>query len=789
MQHLVTAGELSAERAENLARALEEEITNVQTAVENQEEVIVDAIAEEQSITHLDAKFQIEAVEVKAGLADEYREEVEEELAQVQLQLERVQADLAQAVAQGTDVPAAATELVAEAQARLDECQNAYADGRYGESFGQFTAAKHLLDNAEGFLEGDVSSQELVDLVEFTQEQEIEDSQEYLDEYEESLDRWIEQHPEYADNFDNWAQQSRNELALYLAVSEESFQQLQTQLQEEGKNDEEIFETLTQYYRDEYERAFGLPYVPPVIEVVDEGSYYDPDGFNRNREIKELLSDQISTKGGFVQDYTYTDPLTGYVYEFTEEGYTYTTPLGLKYEEKFPEEFVVPTAYEQGNEQHSYTKETSEGIATYHYYATGYDVTLPDGRIETFAYPPGSYDLPEGGLFNYHPTGFEFRHDEEAIWYDYNPVYDTFVREDGEIYRPGEGVYFHEAMDYNYDDQRYEFADPRGTLWTYDPETHAWSSSDGEVYTPDATVIAPIGHEDEGDYQTELGEAWTWDEATQVWESNAGDVYHPESNTWKPGEITAEVNERYTFDPATGQYLDAQTGEPSANVIWSGVTWIYDSNENSWTSNTGETYSGGLHQIPSARNLEAGIAPYDPNKVYDFDPTLGKFIDPDTNQVADIEWSGVTWSRDAQTGEWSSNTGETRDADWAGDFNQDNSNNGQTGWSYDAESGGWTSPEGATINDPDGNPTAWQDDSGGWHSWEGSGTSADSGTPASGGDGGGMSDGGSSGDSGSSGGDGSSGDAGEGTGMVIGKAATESHSVTRWIEKFLGIKR
>lgn len=802
MKNLVAAGEMTPEQAESLATAMEEEITNVQAAVESQEEDITNAIAQEQGISHFDAQLQVESQENNRGLGEQYQQEVQEKLDNTQDQLEQIQQEFKEVIAAGQEVPPATLELLSQAQARIDLSRQTFYEERYSQSYDEFVGAKYLLDTAENFLDHEITASELGETVDAVQERQRENNQEYLDEYEENLDRWIEEHPQYADSFDSWAQQSRNELALYLVVGEESFQQLQTQLREEGKTDEEVFETLTQYYRDEYEHAFGVPYVPPVFEVVDEGSYYDPDAFNKNKDNEKKSFDEMSTKGGFVEGYSYKDQATGYVYEFTQDGYTYTTPLGLKYEEKFPDDFSFPTAYEQGNEQHSYTKETPKGTVTYNYYATGYDVTLADGTTQTYAYPPGSYDLPEGGLFNYHPTGYEFRHDESAVWYDYNVVYDTFIGEDGEVSRPPEGTYFQEDIGYSYDEQRYEFADPNGILWAYNPESHAWSSSDGQVYTPDATVIAPVGHEGEGNYQTELGETWTWDDSTNTWESNGGDMFHPESNTWQPSETTANVNERYTFDPATGQYLDEETGEPSTNVVWSGVTWVYDNTANSWTSNTGETYDGGLHQVPSTRNLEAGIAPYDSSKVYDFDPVLGKFIDPDTNQVADIAWSGVTWNRDAETGEWSSDTGETRSADWTGDYNQDTSteqssqswtyepNTGtwaSPGWSYDSGSGVWSSPEGEAFHDPDGNPNAWQDDSGGWHNFDESVDGATyQGTPYDGGSYSG--DGGSMGsDDGSSGDGGNGGDGGAGA-VANSYTAKELHSLTKWVYKYLGIK-
>jgi len=775
MQNLVAAGEISSEQAEGLADALEEQITDVQVAVENREEEITDAIAEEQGITNLEAEFYVEEQEEESGLAAEHQEEVEEELAEVRQQLEQVEAALAQAVAEGTGVPPAATELLAEAQARLDECQNAYADGRYGESFGQLTAAEHLLDNAEDFLEGEVSRDELIELVEFTQEQEIENNQEYLNEYEEGLAHWIEEHPQYADSFDDWAEQSRNELALYLVVGEEAFQQLQTQLREEGKTDEEVFETLTQYYRDEYERVFGIPYVPPVIEVVDEGFALDQDTFDRIRDIEKVSPDAISTKGGFVEEYSYTDPVTGYTYEFTKDGYAYATPLGLVYEETFPEGFTVPTAYEQGNEKHSYTLETPEGKVTYNYYATGYDVTLPDGTTETYAYPEGRYNVVGGGFFEHTPTGFDFRHEGEVTRYYYSPVYDTFIGEDGTMYRPD--AYFHgDEFEYDYDNQWYEYEDEEGEAWTYNPETNTWTSPTGETHSPDAYTVAPVGHEGKGEYSTATGETWSWDEATGTWSNTGGDSYHPETGNWESG-----IGRTYKFDHSRGKFLDPETGDVARDVVWSGVTWYFDGKTNSWTSNTGEVYDavGGIATPPGG----------------------GGYYE---------EFDDTSWSYDASTGTWTA-----------------------PGWTFDAATGEWSSPEGESFWDPDGNPTGYYSKDGSFQSWdsaghEGSYTGSEggytggtgtysggytgtytggyeggsysgggytgghdagsySGGSYSGGDAGGSAPSGGDGGGGHSGGDGGGGGMG-GYAVREPREARELHPVTRWIYRYVGVR-
>ena len=818
MENLVAAGELSEEQAENLADGLQEEITDVQAAVEAQEEEIADAIAEEQGITHLEAEFQVEAAEEEAGLAEQHRGEVEEELAEVQQQLEQVQADLAQAVAEGIDVPPVATELLAEAQARLDECQNALADGRFGESFGQFTAAEHLLDNAERFLEGEVSREELIEVVESTQEQRIENEQEYVDEYEENVDDWSDEFPEYEDDFEDWYEQGQKAIELDGALSDTYVAQQADQMRAEGRTEQEIFETLGAQFRSEYERLYGETFVPPVFGVdgehafpdplftggVDDGSVYDPrlepGGIYgpKLKDFSDFPADGVNTKGGFVEGYVYTDPVTGYKYEFTEKGYTYTTPLGLVYEETFPEGFSVPPAYEQGNEKHSYTTETPEGPVTYNYYATGYDGTLADGTTETYAYPEGGYNVVGGGFFEHSATGFDFRYGGELNHYDYNPVYDTFIGAEGAVYRPPEGTYFHgEEFNYDYDNQWYGYEDDEGEAWTYNPETNTWTSPTGETHSPDAYTVAPVGHEGEGEYSTDTGEVWSWDEATGTWSNTGGDKYQPGTGNWESG-----IGKTYEFDHSTGQFLDPETGDVARDVVWSGVTWYFDTEANSWTSNTGEVYDG-----------VGGIAT----------PPGGG------GHPGDFEDS-VDWSYDASTGTWTA-----------------------PGWNFDAATGEWSSPDGGSFYDPDGNPTGYYSEDGSFQSWDsvgpveryaapedegsyagsydgsysgdysgtytgdysggyvggyeggsysgggytgghdaGSYSGGDSGGSYSGGDSGGSAPSGDGG-GGHDGGDGGGGDGGGdggGSGMAVAKSYTakELHPVTRWIYKYLGIK-
>ncbi len=645
--------------------AIEEVIVEEQFIIETQEEAITDAIAEERGITHLEAEFQVEAAEEAAGLADEQQEEVQEELAEVQQQLEQVVADLAQAVAEGQEVPPAATELLAEAHARLEESQNALADGRFGESFGQLIAGEHLLDNAERFLEGEVSREELIDLVEFTQDQRIEDHQQYVDEYEEHVDDWSEDYPEHEDDFDDWYEQGQKAMELANVLSG-AFAQQGAELSAEGKSDAEIFQIMSDRFVAEYERVYGETFVPPVFEVIspapeDSGSLYQP----RLREFSGLAPDAIDTKGGFVEGYSYTDPVTGYTYQFTEDGYTYTTPLGLVYKESFPEGFSFPTAYEKGNEQHSYTTETPEGIVTYNYYATGYDVTLPDGTTETYSYPAGRYDVVGGGFFEHSATGFDFRHEGKLNHYDYNPVYDTFIGSDGASYRPPEGTYFHgEGFEYDYDDQNYQYKDEEGETWSYDPEKNIWTSPTGETHSPDSYTVAPVGHEGSGEYSTATGEVWSYDKATGIWSNQGGDSYHPETGAWGSG-----IGRTYEFDHSKGQFLDPETGEVARDVVWSGVTWYFDTDANSWTSNTGQTYEG-----------------------------VGGIATPPGGGGFHKEYEDNDWSYDTSTGTWTS-----------------------PGWTFDATTGEWNSPEGGSFYDPDGNPTGWYAEDGSFQSWDSAG--------------------------------------------------------------------
>ena len=574
IENSVAAGEISAEQAEELVSSLEREITDVQAAVENQEEEITDAIAEEQGITHLEAESRIEVAEGESGLTAEHREEVEEELAEVWRQLERVQVDLAQAVAVGREVPPAATELLAEAQARLDECQNAYADGRYGESFGQLTAGEHLLDNAEGFLEGEVSREELIEVVESTQGQRIENEQAFMTEYPDNIDNWIEEFPEHEDDFDDWYEQGQNAILLAEALSD-AYAREAEQLRAEGRTEQEIFETLTGQFQSEYERVYGETFIPPVFKVnpgFADGSVRD----ERLTEFGSLPADRVDTQGGFVEGYVYTDPVTGYTYEFTEDGYTYTTPLGLVYAETFPEGFSVPTAYEQGNEEHSYTTETPEGIVTYNYYATGYDVTLADGTTETYSYPQGRYNVVGGGFFEHSATGFDYRYEGELTRYDYNPEFDTFVREDGVVYNPPKGTYHQDdSFNYNYESHQYEYGD-----WNYNPGNGEWSSSTGETYTPIANTIAPVGHEDTGSFSTATGETWTYDPVAGSWSSSDGQTFTSEHEGTATGSWADSSGTNYDYSHEGGGMYTDHAGE----------SWSQDSS-GSWSSSSGATYS------------------------------------------------------------------------------------------------------------------------------------------------------------------------------------------------------
>ncbi len=724
---------------------LQDAATEVQDVVADLRDGIVDDIAKDQDVTHIEAENTLEDREEAAGVAAVHEAEVRDELDDAQEELNQLEQHIDTTTAAGGTVDTATAHLFYEASLRLEHAEEAVADESWGEAFGQLTAAEHLAGNAQNHLEGEPLPPELDPTAVQTERQE--DNQQFELELE-ADPALLTANPELSDNLEQTQQEALVDERVDVLL-------------QEGQPAVEVYDAATQeitkfVYSEE-------PFTPPGI-VVEGG--------------------KATTEGGFVEGFTYVDSASGIQYTFTDDGWDYQTSFGIPHEEDFPEGFTIPDAFATGTEQHSYT--TPDGN-TYTYSAVGYSISKPDGTTESFAYDLGKYALPDGGKLEIDPIGYSFFNERgrEDARMEYVPEFGTYVSaKDGTVFRMHS--IHEEAIQYDYDTHNYVF-DParaaqflgeqysqyagfapegaggpggssgpggpgRGGLvshdeWTYEPVANTWTNEKtGEVHAAQVAMIAPIGHEDTGSYSTATGETWSYDTATGAWTSGKGEQFISEG-----GKVTGAYHDisgkTYEYGHE-GTYTDSSTG----------VAWSYDASSHAWTSESGTT------------GTSTGTAP---------GGTAGS-VAPSTGTAVDAQ--GNVWSYDQGTATWSSPTFTAPTEGHTGV-----APGGYTAPPAGTDTGGHTGTAPSGYSAPSDGGSA---PSGGGYSAPSDGGGGTGGSAPSGGDsgGGGHSDGGGGGMGGYSV---SSQSQNAITGNVVRKLAPaqEVSPVTKWLAKYLGLDK
>ncbi len=768
-----TAGTVAADSpAITAVNNLQEAATNVQAAATDLRQEVVDSIAQDQGITQVEAENTVETSEHDTGLAQIHELEVRNALDGTQQELNQLNQEIDTAIAASQTVDTATQQLALEATARLEHAQEAVADEHFGEALGQLTASEHIIENAQAHQE----RQEMLpaDLEPTAvREERINDLHQLVEETTAHPDL-ITNNPELTDN----VEAAQQELQVEDRV---------TALLSEGQSPGVVYDAAAQ----------------ELTGFVYSETDYTPPGIERD-------GDRITTEGGFVQGFSYADPVTGSRYEFTDTGVKVTSPLGVSYDQPFPAGFAVPQAFEKGTEEHTYS--TPDGNK-FTYTPVGYSVTKPDGRTENFAYDLGNYQLPGGhGEMRVEPAGIAFINERgrEQARLEYVPEYKSYVSTvDGTVFQPQEGQSIHEgAMHYNYDAHNYVFDParaaqflgeqynqyagfaPEGTgiggpessgpggregsstqghqfaeaahgAWTYDAITNSWANAQtGESHQAQATMIAPVGHEDKGSFTTETGEAWTYDGGS--WKSDKGELFTPGEKNKATGEYQDVGGKTYDYHQE-GKYVDPSTG----------AAWSYDASSHSWNSESG---AAGTATGAAAGGSQGSVA-----------PSTGTAVDA----------KGNVWSYDSGTGQWASPTapaegghGPEGSGSYTGPPAGTDVGGHTEGGSY---SGSYSSGGYSGGGSYSGGSYSGGTDSGGGHSGDMGGGSYSGGSSGGGGYSGGDSGGGSGGSGG--GGDGGGGMGGMSANSLTGSVAQQQGSsrelspVTRWIMRYTGMER
>ena len=573
----------------------EHDLVNVQKECEQTKDDFVDLIAQDEGITKIEAEIKLEEIPSEKEVTELQKEEVTNELSDLKQNVENLETQYETLVKQDEfprEVIAEANQIIEESKTNLQISDDSFTHGDYRQAFEHLVAAKDLAFVTEEVLDNSKSTKEVIDLAEQTaddvkeeQDQREEDAREYVSELDSAKEELLQKYPEEAEAIEH-----NFEIAKRVSELGEKSQgiyqkQFDVLTKEDGKTEEEATKILSERFAQEYRLAYGEEYHPPGV------SLYGKLGTENEPSVK--------TVGGFVKGYDYVDPASGIKYEFTDNGYLYTTPSGITYKESWPEGYTPPKSYENGNEVHQYIEKTPEGSRIYNYLPTGYEVVQPDGTVKAFAYPEGKYEMYGGEKIEIDPTGYKVEtKDGEALKYEYSPKFENYIGPGGVVYVPAEGASYHqEEVAYSKDSGTYNYKSPTGESWTYDPGSNNWLSSSGQNYKPEATTVAPVGYEHTGQFESSDGVGWKYDSTTGTWTSSGGQAYNSESGQYHTAEGTT-----WTYNPTANTWA-SPTGEthtggevgstPTGTTVTtqSGESWAYDSTTGTWTSSSGQSYS------------------------------------------------------------------------------------------------------------------------------------------------------------------------------------------------------
>lgn len=575
----VEEGTVTEEQATDLFDPVHEDTVQVVMEVTEEQDEVAEVVAETSDVATLEVEFIAEVHEEEIGLHEEHQEAVAlQEIQQLEAAITEVQQELETAVEAGTlteEQEVVLDTLLDQSELRLQQCQDAYINGDYGESFGQFTASEHLLLNADRFLGAPEEDRQLLivdpdwafgidtdpttSLSQMRQEA-AEENARLQGHYDELLEKFPDKLEEIERESERLKQVSEFAEKFEAEYSEERYAQLVAEVGEAKASG--IF---SQSFTDEFEHIYGERYVPPgFIGVIppEELPPEWPDNILNAAPLGEV-------KVGFFEEHAYTDPATDYQYVFHEKEYTYTTPAGLTYTVPYPTGMHIDSGYVRGNEVHTYPVQTPEGKYTYTYTATGYEVVNPDGTTEAFAYPQGEYHIGDDRIVH-EATGYEMHRNTGTIRYDYNPEFQTYISGEGYVYAPDDERLSSHAQYGQFDQAsgNYDYRSPTGEVWTYDSASDIWKSSTGEEHKPMISVVAPVGHEERGEYTAMSGEQWTYDSSSGEWKSDSGQSYNPRSGEFMYGD--GRVDSEHAFEhPDYGGFHQVYEGGVA--------TGIYDS--------------------------------------------------------------------------------------------------------------------------------------------------------------------------------------------------------------------
>lgn len=716
-------------------------LNNVEGASAGTQEVLVgeteqvkEIISTEIGVSKFEAELVVSDIKEDLGLYENYKKDVNpESLLVLKTTIVEVEEKI-ETLADTGENTKAAEQLLANAELHLQRAEDALESGDIGEAHDLFTSTEHLTANADKFLKApDANRDEVETLVETPQEIKIRLEKEEHTDYAGDDNYWEElakKYPEHADEIKAEQKRAKDINKLFATTN---LEQKINELLAEGKSEEEVHKLVV----DAYGHLYGEEYLPPGTYFTEIGKDEDTEEKIRGG-ISEVATDEkgniiggyyegefittadIKAGGGFIYDYKYTDHTTDNDYEYKLKDGTntieYTDVLGQTYIEELPANYDPQLEYKKGNEEHeiNYESPTGENVVV-KYSALGYEVKTDKGEeLAKEAYEEGSYSVAGGAEVKIDEAiGYTLENkNREATVYTYNPEFKNYYDVlSGLTHSPDVSSHVERTV---YDAEKKKYNSDYGDKdYFFDTSKNSWTLPDGKSLAVQV-AIAPIGEEDKGEVKLAHGETWKYNSLTKEWTSSTGEKYTPAPNNY----IYAEAGESHV-DPYTGKTWTTSASEKG--VVWKssdGETW--NPSTGSHTNDKGIVVEGyGVYHDESGEKHTTEYDWYEGDH-YIQNPS-GTYSYYDSAKVSStyIE-SGVTWTLNPTTGQWTSSTGGSYDPSQyhAGEAHPDIAGHvgtyGGTTEDYSGYSGTYTDPSsGVTYSAPSGYTEAPHAESGG----------------------------------------------------------------------------
>ncbi len=715
--------------------------------IETRQEYVL-TYAEEQGVSSIEAELAFHEQEIASGVGDYQSQSLEESLPAAgesyvamkdELETLLVNSELS------TEEKMILENLLGEVELHIEEAATSYQDGFVGDAQSELADAEDLLLYTDEIIGNwpidDVSAVEERILIEEEERQE-EVTLEHA-EYDQYLERMLEQYPDRAEEIQAEAERMQRVSDLNI-LYQEQYGDLYDGLVTEGRTDAEAAQLMGQRWDNLYLEIYGEPNIPPgfyeddfqdeedELEVIPVRRIDYESQAERANELTSQISEELKTEyQRFIDEGLDEHDANVGIGKFWDQRYLelygepyYPSGMGdieggvvgiddgsvlLDEEELDSQEmggFFLDQKYYDFVTGNTYTF-TENGYTYMDFLGEEHEVLYDESFV-----PSEEVEGFQDGTEEYEYTLIQ---DGQELTYSYTVTGYSVTDDEGELVDSGvydEGTYETVGGDAEVAIDTFGFEiDPvegDSVIYEYSPEFKNYVSVNGQVYVPSQGASY---HSNSVEYKngaygyTSGSERWAYDSAAGVWTSTKGEVYTP-----------------YVMSVAPAGYENYGRYESD-----SGKVWNYDSFRGEWRSDVGDAwaYYGGEG---TWKNTETGVA-YNPSlsyQTYNYNSAGSSGRDAYQSYTG---YGDTTWSFDEETNAWVSTSGQnyyvpdyrTYDmgyksaAETGGStdgysynyygYHTDYSASGSgsssgSQWSYDSATGGWKSSTGETYYTP-----------------------------------------------------------------------------------------